>query len=265
MVHPRSLANEIGGPNVVRCDALTRLAQGDRVEDLRRDIRLRERREVDEFPDRCQRDVFSCIFRHLVEAFGVGVGGMNDLVASDAIDPVAHATKVAVDSDFSMTIAHGHLLERIRLQSMHVDPCQEARGAEMTTSVTRPSQRVVLGKGGNPVEEVHHAGNHEQARLLHRLRAVRAVRSWQLLDPDWECEDREAEVTPSVPRRASCDCIGRAVRHLLEWRSQLRVRLWWLPALQSATSASPRGGGGPCHRRSPFGSYGTSSLQFRAA
>ena len=45
---------------------------------------------------------------------------------------------------------------------MHDDPCQEARGTEMRTSVTVHSQCVVLVKAKHPVEEVHHAGNHEQ-------------------------------------------------------------------------------------------------------
>ena len=65
------------------------------------------------FRDRCQRVVFSCTFRHLVEAFGVGGDGADDLVASDALDPVAHAAQVAVDGAFSMIFgeeAHGHLL-----------------------------------------------------------------------------------------------------------------------------------------------------------
>ena len=70
------------------------------MEDLRRDVRLRRRSEVDKFTDRCQGVGFSCIFRHLVEAFGYGA---DDLVASDAIDPLEDATALAVDSARAMT------------------------------------------------------------------------------------------------------------------------------------------------------------------
>ena len=91
----------------------------------------------------------------LVEAFGVGV-------ASDAIDPMGHATKVAADCALSTTFGQKHTDTSLgrRLQSMHEDPCQEARGAEMRTSGTVPSQRVVLETAGNPVEEVRHASNY---------------------------------------------------------------------------------------------------------
>ena len=153
----------------------------------------------------------------------VGVDVADDLRASDAIDPVAHATEVAVGS----ALARGHLFDGVRLQSMHEDPGQEVRGAEMRTNVTVPSQCVVVENAGNPVAEVHHASNHEQGRLLQHLRAVRVVRSWQLLAPDQDCQYRDAEATPSVPPRASFDrsrvvvCrapwtrAGRAACHLL--------------------------------------------------
>ena len=191
---------------MVRIDALSRLAQRDRVGDLPRDVRLWVWREVDEFPDRCSWVAFSYVHRHLVEAFGVSVDGADNLRASDAVDPVAHATEVAVDNALAVTLwreADGHLLERVRLQSMHEHPRQEARGAKMRTSVTAPSLWVVLEKVRNPVEAVHHASNHEKGRLLHRLGAFRAVRSWPGFAPDQECQDRDAEAATSVPPRAS--------------------------------------------------------------
>ena len=57
---------------------------------------------------------------------------------------------------------------------------------------------------------------------------------------------------------------SRSSRHLLEWRSQPRMRLWWRPSLRSATSALPRSRRGPYQTRNPCGSGGTSSLPFRA-
>ena len=73
----------------------------------------------------------------------------------------------------------------------------------MRTNVAASSQCRVLEKARSPVAEVQHASNHEQGRLLHRLRAVRAVRSSQVLAP--RCQDRDAEATPSAPPRASFD------------------------------------------------------------
>ena len=89
-------ANELGGRGVVRFDAHTRLTQRGPAEDLRRDVRHRKRREVDELPDRCSEVVFSCVRRYLVEVVGVGVGA-DDLHARNAIDPMAQATEVAID------------------------------------------------------------------------------------------------------------------------------------------------------------------------
>ena len=50
--------------------------------------------------------------------------------SSDASDPVEDAAEVTVECALAMSLwkeAHGHLLEQARLQSVHEDPCQEAR------------------------------------------------------------------------------------------------------------------------------------------
>ena len=117
------------------------------------------------FFERCQQVVFSFIFRYLFDAPGVGVNGADDCLASDASDPVARASEVAVDSALVMTFwsgAHGHSPEVVRLQSMHEDPCQEPRRAETRSSVTALLQHVVLETAWNPVGAVHDIGNNEQ-------------------------------------------------------------------------------------------------------
>ena len=140
---------------------------------------------------------FSRVRRHLVEDWRVGVDDVNDLRASEA-----HATEVVVNCALAAEIwkeAHGHLLEWVRLQSMYEDMGQEARGAETRTSVAVPSQCVVQEKARNLVDEVHHAGNHRQGRLLHRLQAVRVVLSWQRFASHQEGQHRDAEAATSVP------------------------------------------------------------------
>ena len=72
--------------------------------------------------------VFWRTLRHLIEASGALVDGADHLVASDAIHPAAHAAAVAVDSAFSTALrnkAHGHLLERVRLQRTHARKREE--------------------------------------------------------------------------------------------------------------------------------------------
>ena len=123
------LANRHGGPGEVRFDAHTRPAQRDCLGDLRWDVRLRERREVDVFPDRCG-SCFRVSFVTSLRPFFLSVDGSDDLRASDAIDPIAHATDVAVDFGLCRGLlkkTHGDHLEWVRFQRLHEDPDQETR------------------------------------------------------------------------------------------------------------------------------------------
>ena len=266
-----------GGPSLVRIDALSRLAQRDRVGDLPRDVRLWVWREVDEFPDRCSWVAFSYVHRHLVEAFGVGVDGADNLRASDAVDPVAHATEVAVDNALAVTHwreADGHLLERVRLQSMHEHPRQGVRGAKMRTSVTAPSLWVVLDKVRNPVEAVHHASKQSRKRKtapsfcsISRGTFVARFCSRPGMSGSRRGggHQRTTQSQLQQVRMAVCRAIGnrtgRAARRLWEWRHQWRRRLSPRPALQKCSECiSTRS-----RRPTPHGSHGTSSLPLRAA
>ena len=98
---------------------------------------------------------------------------------------MAHATEVALNC--AVAVASG---------KKHTESDKSGNEDQRRSAV---AVRLCWGRPRDPVEEGHHASNHEQGRLLHRLRAIRVKRSWQLLAPDQESQDRDSEDTPSVP------------------------------------------------------------------